>query len=224
MTDMLREWSAQADSALVYAKGIDTTIIPAMSWPVVFPAVRPSKLESDSLQTTLRCVSQEGDVRIASRFSVWRGDWTHRRPPSAENPLDYVGFVLSRETTTSDKVRWYAEEIIIVQGLAGDTVRVGGSVEMALSAPSYAHIRCQRYFLSIHQSFVQREHSLLSGPVLGEGDGIAGSTADCLEFDSNSVTTRREWLCRGRVLPGLHAEMTSKFEDITITDTVSFAP
>lgn len=224
VTEMLRNCNRQYDRAMESVKSIDTLVISGNDWPYVFADQPVSQWGSDSIRTTI--VANSGDAtenwRSIEEFWFW-GD-SIPLPPSAEHPLDRIGYALNH-SHRSDGGSWSDRFSVSIQDLTRDTVRTGYSLSATYRSNERCSIvPCEEYQISFLGRFEKRQgDGQLESPVVFPAS-VSGHIADFAGKDSTGYPIALKWSFHGHVYPGWQAILETEVEDFTATDTIEFAP
>lgn len=224
MTEMLHSCSRQYDRAKESVESIDTLVIPGNDWPYSFADQVVTHRGHDSIRTTLVANSGDANENWHNTEDFWFWGDSLPLPPSAEHPLDQVGYALNHSHRSGGE-SWSDRFSIQIQNMTSDTVRSAYS----FSATYMSHDRCFFVPCEYYQiNFVGRfEKKLgdgqLENPIIFPAS-VFGYIADFAGPDSTGYPSALKWSFHGHVFPGWQAILEIEMEDFSATDTIVFAP
>lgn len=224
LTEMLRSCNLQFDRAVESVESIDTLVIPGNNWPYAFADQPVTQSGNDSIRTTLVANSGDANENWHNTEDFWFWGDSLPLPPSAEHPLDQVGYALNHSHRSGGE-SWSDRFSIQIQNMTSDTVRSAYSFSATyMSHDQCFFVPCEYYQINFVGRFEKKQgDGQLENPIKFPAS-VFGYIADFAGPDSTGYPRALKWNFRGQVLSGWQAILETDLEDFTATDTIFFAP
>ena len=230
VTDMLRHCAIEVDSLVKFADGVDTTMIPGITWPFSFPPVAPEYRNQDSLRNELMASLNDGAFSTGALLATYRAAFGHYAP-TAQRPAYLLMCSLDhsvRSRVGGSDARKRAQSYASFEGLTNDSMIVSYSLSYTDDLQQCDTVwSCSLTELD-YSLYLQGWFATRSSDVIGEPRGyipvLSALIRETARFNRPRIEFSSTWELHGHLLPDYRAILEITHDDFTSTDTVSFAP